>query len=263
MSIAQTPTLYPDINTMLDKLLSSAQTILGDRFFAMYLYGSLACGNFTPETSDIDFLIVTSEALSDETISELEAMHTGFKASGLKWAKKLEGKYLPKDDLPRFNPNRPPRPTINEGKFYLDGEGSDWIIQRHVIREQGLVLAGPPPKTLIDPILPDELRQSVLGVMYEWWAPMLDKPDFLRGGEYQAYAVLTMCRTLYTLEHGVIASKPVSAHWALDALDGRWRPSIEKSLAWTHATQMDILNETLDFIRYTRDACQRHKNEAK
>jgi hypothetical protein len=190
-------------------------------------------------------------------------MHKSLWESGLKWAKKLEGKYLPKDDLPRFNPNRPPRPTINEGRFYLDGEGSDWIIQRHIIREQGLVLAGPSPKTLIDLVHPENLRRAVIGVMEEWWAPMLDKPDFLRDDEYQAYTVLTMCRTLYTLENGVIASKPVSARWALNALDGRWRPLIEKSLAWTHATQMDILNETLDFIRFTRDAYPRHKNEAK
>ena len=255
-------TRYPDVNAVLDQLLSNAQKILRDQFFAAYLYGSLSSGDFNPKTSDIDFLIVTSDALSDETISELESMHQRLWEGDLKWAKKLEGRYLPKDDLPRFDPNRPPRPTINEGKFYLDSEGSDWIIQRHILREQGRVLAGPSPKTLIDPIPPDALKQSVLGIMDEWWTPMLDKPNFLRDGEYQAYAVMTMCRTLYTLEHGVIASKPVSARWAMDVLGARWRPLIETSLAMTHDTQTNILNETLDFIRFTRDTCQRFEREA-
>jgi predicted nucleotidyltransferase len=256
------PTPHPEVNAILGELLSGAKAILGDRFFAMYLYGSLSSGDFNPATSDIDFLVVTTGPLSAQTIAGLEKMHMDLKDGGLEWAKRLEGCYLVKDELRRHDPHHPPRPWINEGRFFMEGEGSDWVIQRHVLREQGLALAGPPPETLIDPVSPDDLRQSVLHILDEWWTPMLEKPDFLENGGVQAFAVLTMCRTLYTLEHGGIASKPVSARWAIAALDGRWRDLIERSLVMEHDSPTDILQDTLDFIGFTRDHAQRFERRA-
>ena len=40
------PTLYPDVNEILNVLFSSVKEILGDQFVGMYLYGSLANGDF-------------------------------------------------------------------------------------------------------------------------------------------------------------------------------------------------------------------------
>ena len=71
---------------------------------------------------------------------------------------------------------------------------------------------------MIDPVSSDEIRQGVRGVLRGWWTSLLNDPTWMRDGEYQAYAVLTMCRALYTLHHGAIASKPVSARWALATL---------------------------------------------
>ena len=68
-------TQYPEINKLLDLLLSSAATVLGNQLVGMYLYGSLASGDFNPETSDIDFLVVTTSSLSDKNFAELESMH--------------------------------------------------------------------------------------------------------------------------------------------------------------------------------------------
>ncbi|MBI4316404.1 MAG: nucleotidyltransferase domain-containing protein [Chloroflexi bacterium] len=85
------PTTYPDVNAILYALLSNAQTILGDRFVGLYLYGSLASGDFSFQSSDIDFVAVTTDELPDEVISALDKMHARITASGLKWATKLEG----------------------------------------------------------------------------------------------------------------------------------------------------------------------------
>jgi hypothetical protein len=133
----------------------------------MYLYGSLASGDFDPKSSDIDFVVVTKDILPDDTISNLEDLHKRIWSNGLKWASKLEGAYVPNDLIRRHDPNGYSCPTVNEGQFYVGHLGSDWIIQRHVIREYGVVLEGPDPKLLIDPVYPDEIRQSVLGVLDE------------------------------------------------------------------------------------------------
>jgi len=60
------------------------------------------------------------------------------------------------------------------------------------------VLAGPAPRTLIDPINPDDIRQAVKGILHEWWFPLLDDLSWQKnhGSEYHAYTILTMCRAL-------------------------------------------------------------------
>ena len=156
-----TPTPYSDVNEILDLLLTKTKEILRDQFVGMYLYGSLSSGDFNPETSDIDFLVVTTNILSDEMISDLEKIHDRIWDTGLKWASKLEGSYVHKELIRRHEPDGAPCPTVNEGKFYVDKRGSDWIIQRHIIRECGVVIEGPSPKTLIDPVSPDDIRGAI------------------------------------------------------------------------------------------------------
>jgi predicted nucleotidyltransferase len=248
------PTPYSDVNEILTLLLKSVQEILGNQLVGMYLYGSLSSGDFDPQSSDIDFLVVTTSTLSDKAIAELRSMHQRIWKSSLKWSSKLEGSYIPKRDIRRHDPHSPPCPTVNEGKFYLDKRGSDWIIQRHVIREQGIILTGPEPKTLIDPVSPEDIRRAVAGVLQEWWLPMLEDPSWLKnhGSEYHAFAILSMCRALYALEHGVIVSKPVAAHWAQKELGERWSQVIEQALAQQAGHEArSMYNESLEFIKYT------------
>jgi streptomycin 3"-adenylyltransferase len=52
--------LPPEITAVLHMLLSNVQSILADRLIGMYVHGSLACGDFNPQRSDIDFLVVAA-----------------------------------------------------------------------------------------------------------------------------------------------------------------------------------------------------------
>ena len=80
---------------------------------------------------------------------------------------------------------------------------------------------------------------------------MLDNPDWLRSDEYQAFAILTMCRALHALEHGDIVSKPVAARWVQQAHGEPWAALIERALAWQHGAPWDGLEQTLAFMRFT------------
>jgi hypothetical protein len=248
---------YPDVNVVLHTLRAGAQSVLGDHLIGLYLYGSLASGDFNPQTSDIDFVVVTDTDLSAELIHDLEALHVRLWASGLKWAAKLEGAYVPLPTLRCHDSNATPCPTINEGRFYLDRLGSDWIIQRYILREYGAAICGPSLKSSIDPVTPDDLRYAVTGVLREWWRPMLDDPRFLRNREYEAFAALTMCRALYALECGDIVSKPTAARWARQTLDDRWAELIDRAVAWPQEPQLNNLDETLEFIRYAIERARR------
>lgn len=259
------PTPYPDVNEILNLLHKNVGEILQDQFVGMYLYGSLSSGDFDPETSDIDFLVVTSDWLSDETIAKLEAMHNQTWATSLKRAGKLEGAYVPKELIRRHDPTANPCPTINEGKFYLDRLGSDWIIQRHVVRECGVVIEGPDPKTLIDFVSPDDLRGAVTGILHEWWFPMLEDPSWLRAHDrgYHSYAILSMCRVLHALEHGIIVSKPVAARWTQEKFSERWRQPIELALLARKPIpeEFNLLDDALEFIRFVRERTLNHASQ--
>jgi len=249
-------TPYPDVNETLNILLTETQNVLAEQFVGMYLYGSLSSGDFNPVYSDIDFLIVTADMLDEKTIEDLESMHQRIWDTGLKWALKLEGSYLPQGHLPRYEKTDTVYPTVNEGKFYLGKHDSDWIIQRQIIREQGLTLAGPNPKTLIDPVSPEDIRSAVMGFLNGWWFLMLDELPWLkkRGSEYHAYAILSMCRSLHALEHGTIVSKPEAAKWAQKEFDGRWQDAIEQALAMqTSQKGFDLFDEAVAFILFVKE----------
>ena len=250
-------TLYPEVNAVLDGLLPDVQAILGDKFTGLYLHGSLAYGDFNPQTSDIDFLVVTDGHLSAETFSTLQEMHARLFASGLAWSQKLEGAYIPKDDLRRHDPAHAPVPWLGaDGHFAQESLGSDWIIQRWILREKGIVVAGPPPASLIDPVSAEDLRDAVRGSLREWWSPPFPSPERFQSGEYRAYAVLTMCRSRYILEHGRIASKPEAARWAMQTLREPWVELVRKAMDWRNDMDFDIPEETIEFINFTlRGSC--------
>jgi predicted nucleotidyltransferase len=254
MTAPSTP--YPEVNAVLSKLLRDAEAILGSQFTGLYLHGSLAYGDFNPETSDIDFLVVTEDVLPPRTFSALKDMHARLFHSGLAWSQKLEGAYLPKEALRRHNPHQSPIPWLGEdGHFALEGLGSDWVIQRWILREKGRVVAGPPLAGLIDPVSPEDLRQAVRGSLQEWWSPPFPSPKRFQSGAYQAYAILTMCRSLYVIENGRVASKPEAARWALQTLGEPWRGLISAAAAWRPGTEFDKLDETLEFNRFTLGTC--------
>jgi Aminoglycoside adenylyltransferase, C-terminal domain/Nucleotidyltransferase domain len=246
--ISSTP--FPDVNRFLGIFLAEVRAVLGQRFVGLYLYGSLAGGDFVPARSDIDFVVVTDGELPAGAVSALGSMHARLWAGGSKWALKLEGTYIPKTALRRYHPEAGPFPCVNEGQYYLARHESDWVLQRHILRESGVVVAGPDIHPLIDPVSPEEIHLAVRGYLGEWWRPMLQNPERLHNRSYQAYATLSMCRVLYTLRYGRLASKTESARWAQRTLGECWASLIGRALAWPEGDQADEMAETLEFIHY-------------
>ena len=254
------PTPYPDVNAVLRVLLSDTRTILGTGFVGMYLSGSLAMGDFD-ESSDIDALVVTADHLPEEMIPALAGMHERLSVANPRWGVELEVSYIPRRAVRRYDPADDLHPYIGRGEsLRIEEHGREWDIQRHVIRERGIVLAGPDPRTLIDPLQPDDVRQAVLVTLREVWPRHFHDPTELHPRGYRSYIVLTGCRMLYTLEYGTVATKPVAARWAQETLGTRWTALIEWAVAARrepHSVGVENLGETQDFIRYVIDCARR------
>ncbi len=231
----------------------------------MYLYGSLASGDFDRE-SDVDYVVVTTDVLSDNLFSALDAMHTRIATMDSWCATQLEGSYIPLHTLRQYDPVRALHIHIDRGwgerlhRMKMDSDllsrawWGGWVILRENLRECGITLAGPPPQTMIDPVSPDDLRQAASAILHGWTKQMLDNPAEISSRGYQSYTVLTLCRILYTLEHGAVVSKPVAAKWAQENLDARWSPLIDR--AWVGRqnpgwkAESDDVSGTLDLICY-------------
>lgn len=52
---------------------------------------------------------------------------------------------------------------------------------------------------------------------------------------YRAYAVLTLCRILYSFEHGTIVSKRRAARWTLKHLPEEWHEIILQALDYSES----------------------------
>jgi hypothetical protein len=249
-------TPYPDINIFLKLLLSNTLSTLGDQVVGLYLGGSLALGDFNPNRSDIDFVAVTFDELAPERVVALQAMHTRLWAAGTKWARRLDGSYVPQQVFRHWTADHPPCPFVEGDGFTVTQQGSA-LIQRHIIHQYGVVVAGPRPQEILDPVGAEELRRALHEILEISWRPLLDDPAWVRQSRMQPFAILTMCRTLYTLEHGVIASKPVAARWFKQAIGRQWTELIDWALAGPHDSESSRLAATLSLIEYTLD---RHKH---
>lgn len=241
----------PEIYAILQKLLKNGRTILGEHWVGLYLHGSLAYGDFKPQSSDIDFLILTKDHLSEDIFQTVKEMHRRLFISKLPWSQKLEGAYMPAAQLRRHDSNHPAVAWLGvDGHFARERLGSDWVLQRWILREKGVIIDGPPLRDMIDRVSPNDLREAVRSSLREWWSPPFPSPERFEGQEYRAYTVLTMCRSLYVLEHGRIASKPEAARWAIGQLPD-WKKLIQEALDGPDGHSAGSLEGVFDFIGYT------------
>jgi Domain of unknown function (DUF4111) len=153
-----------------------------------------------------------------------------------------------------FSPPGPPGAPIgpSDREFNLGRQAPTWVLDRWVAREHGLVVVGPDPRELIDPIGPDLLRAAVRASLAGHWTLEGTGVAWLRPRNYQAFAVLSLCRDLYALEQGTLASKPAAAAWASRRLGPPWTAQIERALGWRSDQCVDdrALPETLAFVAH-------------
>lgn len=238
---------------MLGALRSGARSSLGSNLLGLYLRGSLARGDFIPETSDLDVLAATERPVGAAEFAALSSLHAGLASLPNPYAGRVEIAYVDRAALRRFRPGLR-HPTLGQGEtLALTEHRSNWILERWTVREHGVTLLGPNPQSLIDPISFAELRAAVAERLQYWaeWAKEPEEPEWLAPRRAAAaYAVETICRALHTLACGELSSKRRAVEWATRALPEPWRTTAGRTRRWRTDDTPDpaIVPEVMGFI---------------
>jgi hypothetical protein len=266
MSADMLPTPYEELNQVLSVLVARIQKILVGDFIGVYLQGSFAVGGFDLH-SDVDFIVAIHDELLQDQVAALQDMHDQIFQLDSEWAKHLEGSYFPNEIL-RHHSNR------GTELWYLDhgarslirSDHCNTILVRWVVREKGVALAGPSPRSLVDPISKELLRSDIFDTIINWGQEILDNPARYNNRFYQTYIVLSYCRMLHDLYKGSARSKQEGAEWAKSTLDPSWADLIDAT--WegrpdpAHKVKQPAdpqnFKDTLKFVQYVMDESRRY-----
>jgi hypothetical protein len=226
---ASPPTAFPELNELLAELVARVESILGDNFVGAYLTGSFALGAGDLH-SDCDFLVVTEERVTAGQERALRELHDEIPTRSGQWTHDLEGSYAPSADLETLA-------ALDEQWLYVDRGWREMQWSTHcntedvrwTLRERGITLAGPDPRELVAEV-PAEALRSRMRRLIESFLPDLFGWTSFDIAWSQRYAVSTLCRMLYTLDTGEVASKQASLEWAKHALIPAWHGLIQQVL---------------------------------
>lgn len=248
-------TIHPACKSVLVNLKNAIKSELKANFIAAYIHGSMATGDFLAE-SDIDIVIVVKEDIARNAIVALQSLHQKLHETlESPWGQRLELSYIPeailrrRGDIPRDPPGEPrdknwldpcmQSPPRFYPFWYLDNgarklvrsEHDNTQIVRWTLREKGIVLEGPHPETLIDPVtkndLIEDLRNTFKLVSSQW-----NNRESLHSLGMQTFFVTLCCRALHCFNTGIIVSKKAASEWAENLLDKKYRNLVRS--AYTH-----------------------------
>ncbi len=257
---------YPELRLVLAAFAQAIAAQLEGNLIGLYLVGSLASGDFDLD-SDVDFLVVTNSELTEADMAPLQDIQIRIHAMDCYPARHLEGSYISLRDL-----NDAGCVGVKE-LFYFDNGSTAWERSTHdnqwhvrwVLRERGIPLLGPDPKTLLPPIPLDEMDAEVKATMpriVTGFRDEIHRPlSFWNSRFGQSFFVLTACRMLHTLHSGTVASKKAGMLWARQFVDPRWvrlidaawqeRQGVRFGVKIGQKADFALLNETLEFLQYS------------
>lgn len=264
---------YPELRSVLERFVADVQNALKRNFVGAYLVGSLATGDFDLD-SDIDFLIITDDELSDVELRSLQEMHVQIHGLGCYPAEHLEGSYISRDSLNQLDLVGVQQLWyVDNGSTSLERSVHDnqWHV-RWILRERAIILLGPDPRVLMQPVPAEALRAEMVAAIQKLtthFAAEIGKPlGYFNTRFGQSFTVLTCCRMLHTLQSGVVNSKLSAVQWTEQSLNPVWHELIHQ--AWTERdgvrfcekirqpAEAKLLQQTAHFLAYAQEECSVH-----
>lgn len=120
----------------------------------------------------------------------------------------------------------------------------------------GISIIGPETAAFVPDVAWADLEQEMCYNLCVYWAPKAASRWLFLSSTWVAFAVLTLCRILYTMDRHAVTSKPAAAEYALEVLrvqTGEPGPSL-------YMSRVARAGETRRFIRAIVQLCSERFN---
>jgi Domain of unknown function (DUF4111)/Nucleotidyltransferase domain len=225
-------TLPPIVRSIRDAIVDAT----GGSLVGLYVFGSLATGGFEPRVSDIDLIAVLTETPDEPLVGRLETMHERFTRANPEWDDRVEVDYVSREGLAHCRTRSTTIARISPGEpLHLLDAGRDFVLDWYPARRAGIGLIGPS----IDRVIPEIPEAEYLDELRWYLAGLLDRSDEDLSPGTRSYAILTMCRGMYTLRSSEHVSKQEAATRARRELP-RWAHVIDRAVARRDGPRNDV-----------------------
>ena len=203
-------TIREQVSVIGEAFVDGLRRILGDKLYALYIYGAAAFPDDVP-TGDIDFHVILTAPLTEDERSRLCELHDALARDFPPLGGETDGYYIL---LPDARGTSPP-----QSQMWERATDTSWALHRQHIRAgRRIVLHGPDPRDIYAPATWPELEQALRSELQYVTDHLQQYPD---------YCILQLCRLIYSHEtRDVVVSKARAADWAHDALPD-WRRHVE------------------------------------
>ena len=227
MTKPKSKSLPAELSTLLHDIQADLPSLLKGNLVGIYLHGSATQKSFNPKRSDVDVIVVTHRNLSDAQFRRVDAWLAEASCAN-PWTRRLQMPFLIRGEVLKMNS----RACLYQfGDFHRTGSDGNPIIWMDVMKN-GIVLYGPRADSFVPPIGHQILWSALKREVHYLREEFCEKPDspWRDVRSYRSYAVLTLCRILYSSRHGTIVSKPGAGAWAIKRLPKGWEKMIRQAL---------------------------------
>jgi hypothetical protein len=236
---------HDEVNHIIEKLLIGHQQIFGEKMAGFYLYGSLIWGDFDIVSSDIDTLCAITSEVTPEEIECLRIMHEEIANESPLWRGRVEVHYASIDGLKHFRKYSSKMGNISPGEpLHIIDAGIEWLDEWYCVQEYAITLFGIDKAEAIPRIEKSEFIQTICSYARSFRERIKASKQCCYS---QAYAILTLCRALYTLKNEEQVSKLAAAHWAMDFLP-EYRDIISNALTWRHERNSSVHDPSETYV---------------
>lgn len=214
-----------NVGMILERIKADCERIFADNLAGVYIHGSLAFGCFCWESSDIDFIVVTSRPPAPEEkeafITALLELDAVCPPKGLEMSIVLE-KYCRNFVYPtpfelHFSNAHKGKLLSMQPEHRIDGQavreycavmhGTDKDLAAHftVLRRAGFALCGEAAASLFGAVPAADYMDSIWGDIENAQEEILGNP---------VYVILNLCRVLAFVQESLVLSKEQGSAWA-------------------------------------------------
>ncbi|MBW7473214.1 DUF4111 domain-containing protein [Paenibacillus oenotherae] len=219
-----------EVQDVLNSIIALFKREMSDKLVGIYVHGSLAMGCFNPYKSDIDLLVVIDTRLTQD---HCKAIAKGLLAihAGMANTRGVELTIVLDENLQNlcyptpieFHYSDFHREKYEKDEHYVCGgvNDPDLAAQLVIAYHRGIRLFGKPLREVIPPV---DRQLYLKAILYD----IEDAAQHIQNSAM--YYTLNLCRVLFYLREGGIASKREGGEWGLNNLPTEFRELVQHSL---------------------------------